>query len=212
MNDASSSTTPTTPSRRGRSSRSSLSEPAPPQLIPGCLAVPIHSRKGIVAYATIDETDAHLAQVRWYLSRDGYAVRSTGQGSVLMHRLILNAPQGVRSDHINRKRLDNRRSNLRLVTDCENAWNSGPHPRNTSGFKGVYRIGRGWMAQIGARGRQYRLGTFESPEEAARAYDFAAVNLHGDFAVLNFEYSHEEILDMRQWFQSNGYDPERQRG
>ncbi len=63
----------------------------------------------------------------------------------------------------------------------------------------MYRAGSGWRAQITNRGTQCRLGTFPSPEAAARAYDFAAVVLRGDFAVLNLEYSPEEIAEMKQW-------------
>lgn len=59
---------------------------------------------------------------------------------------------------------------------------------NTSGFIGVYyrkQNGR-WMAKIGFNGKLLALGDYGTPEEAARARDAKAVELHGDCAKLNF--------------------------
>lgn len=64
------------------------------------------------------------------------------------------------------------------------------HFNNRSGFKGVYlHRGKGpncWYAQIRAHGRKIHVGAFLTPEEAARAYDEAAIKYHGEFARLNF--------------------------
>lgn len=57
---------------------------------------------------------------------------------------------------------------------------------SASGFKGVHRHGRGWKAQIKLAGKITYLGTFDTPEEAARAYDIAADRMHGAFAAKNF--------------------------
>ena len=70
-----------------------------------------------------------LSQFKWWLNDKGYAVttqylgggRSNGKSKkIRMHRLIIGATQGEVVDHINRNRLDNRKSNLRIVTYSEN--------------------------------------------------------------------------------------------
>ena len=86
-------------------------------------------------------------------------------------------------DHKNGSRNDNRFSNLREATKAQNNRNHRPHPNSKSGFKGVSTDhGYGWRARCA---EQY-LGFFRSPEEAAKAYDRAAREKWGEFAVLNF--------------------------
>lgn len=60
---------------------------------------------------------------RWYL-KDGYAVTSIGYKKIKMHHLLLGKPiRGKEIDHINRNRLDNRKSNLRFVSSSVNGQN-----------------------------------------------------------------------------------------
>lgn len=91
------------------------------------------------------------------------------------------------TDHRNGDGLDNRRSNLREATQAQNLCNRRPR-RGPSGFKGVtwYARHSTWKAQITKAGKNYHLGYFADPAEAARAYDAAARDLHGEFASLNF--------------------------
>ena len=89
-------------------------------------------------------------------------------------------------DHINGNFTDNRIANLRLATRAENARNRGSIPGSASRFKGVYRTTNGkWFAQINLSGRSTHIGTFASEDEAALAYNAAAVKHHGPFARLN---------------------------
>jgi hypothetical protein len=60
---------------------------------------------------------------------------------------------------------------------------------NTSGFKGVRAKGRRWMAEIQAGGVYEYLGRFDTPKEAAEAYDAASVRLHGEYGIRNFSTS-----------------------
>jgi hypothetical protein len=91
-------------------------------------------------------------------------------------------------DHINKIRADDRWDNLRPATTARNMWNIGPHKDNTSGYKGVIfeRRNNKWYAQIMVISNRIHLGTYDTAEEAARAYDAAAIKYHGEFAYLNF--------------------------
>lgn len=141
-----------------------------------------------------------LNQWRWYLSSSGYATRTQyvkGSGRkkqknkiIRMHRLITNAPDGLLTDHIDGDKLNNRRSNLRLATHTENHQNRGKQDNNTSGYKGVFlhnpKLKKPWRARITIPGNTNKhLGFFATPELAARAYNKAATEHHGEFARLN---------------------------
>lgn len=135
-----------------------------------------------------------LSQYRWHVSawKPGkvYAKSCLGRlrhGGFAMHRLIMNAPAGLEVDHVNGDGLDNRRANLRLATRRQNSANTGSR-RGTSKYKGVSwnRQRNRWIAQIRRGGKVCRLGRFRDEEEAARVYDKAALQEHGEFARLNF--------------------------
>jgi hypothetical protein len=92
-------------------------------------------------------------------------------------------------DHIDGDPLNNVRENLRLATPVQNAHNArGKRTSKSSSFKGVsqYRDGVRWVAQIMLRGRNFHLGIYADEEQAARAYDTAAIHQHGEFARPNF--------------------------
>jgi hypothetical protein len=141
--------------------------------------------------ATVDDEDYERVRLhRWNAVSNSYGklyVRSP-QG-VYLHRFIVDAPHGLQVDHINGDVFDNRRSNLRLCTHGQNQCNRGMTQANTSGFKGVFRATwckDKWVARIKSGGRITHLGSFGTPEDAARAYDAAAKSMHGDFARTNF--------------------------
>ncbi|WP_431014550.1 HNH endonuclease signature motif containing protein [Bradyrhizobium pachyrhizi] len=85
-------------------------------------------------------------------------------------------------DHIDGCRTNNAIANLRLATSSENIANSKLRSDNTSGFKGVCRLGRKWRAKIAVRGRRISLGMFDTAEEAGAAYLAAAKTHFGEFA------------------------------
>ena len=141
----------------------------------------------------IDDADAHLLnrQNTFYLATDGY-VSTTEQGHpVALHRLVMGLAyrDGNIVDHINGDKLDNRRCNLRCVTNAENIRRRGKVHKNTkSKYKGVTwnKSANKWHAQMRHSYRTIYLGLHATEEAAARAYDKKAKELFGEFANLNF--------------------------
>lgn len=88
-------------------------------------------------------------------------------------------------DHINRNKGDNRWINLRLVTRNQNLANANIRFDNTSGIKGVNRYLKDnrWQARIGVNGKRIHLGYFDNKEEAAAAYQQAAIRYYGKYTT-----------------------------
>ena len=103
-----------------------------------------------------------------------------------MHRYIMNCPDNMVVDHINGDTLDNRKSNLRIITKQENSFNQKPR-RGTSKHLGVsYDKSRGkWVAEIKHNYKKIFIGRFDTEHEAVVARDNKAIELFGDLARLN---------------------------
>lgn len=127
----------------------------------------------------------HKWYAGYYPSINGWYAKTNRKGTVLMHRLLMGDPDCL-VDHINGDTLNNRRSNLRLATKSQSNINRGKQKGTSSKYKGVRWHQRKWMAEIKVDGKTRYLGTFEIEEDAGRAYDKIAKELHGEFANLNF--------------------------
>lgn len=91
-------------------------------------------------------------------------------------------------DHINGNPSDNRIVNLREASISENMKNRKPNKGSSSKYMGVgmHHIRKKWRAYIWIDGKAKHLGLYENEEDAARAYDSAAREYHGEFARPNF--------------------------
>ena len=137
-----------------------------------------------------------LSKNKWrYQKSGGYAVRTKRIGSkcktLCMHRVILEYHgtnmAKLKTDHENRDGLDNQKANLRVATHAQNMRNRKRQKNNTSGYIGVCLAPNGKrQAAIKVNGVTNYLGQHNDIEEAAKAYDCAALKYHREFARINF--------------------------
>jgi hypothetical protein len=162
---------------------------------------------------------------KWYVhtpaGTEPYAVSGCRYKSI--HRVVMNNPaKGMDVDHINGDTLNNRKENLRVCTRSQNAQNKEVRADSSTGMKGVYKIKkparkkyvskktgevryhesmsekrfRAYIGNPEKPNRKIHLGAFLTKEEAAIAYDKKAIELFGEFAVLNFPEKLNEYLNL----------------
>jgi hypothetical protein len=138
-------------------------------------------------FAIVDDEDFDIVNsIKWNYSH-GYASRNKGCNGInhrFMHRFILNYDGSLQVDHINGNRLDNRKENLRIVTNQQNQFNRNKNKKGgTSKYKGVYfnRDNNNWRARICLNGITYNIGSFKNEEEAFSAYKNKASKLFGEY-------------------------------
>jgi len=125
-------------------------------------------------FALVDDNDFdYLNFWKWCCSTKGHAARgvwdSDKEHMILMHRVILNTPEGIETDHRNGNRLDNRRENIRFCTRSQNRANQRK-TRGLSRFKGVvWRKDRSkWRVYITKNRKTMYIGLFDSEERLLR--------------------------------------------
>jgi hypothetical protein len=142
-----------------------------------------------------DHRYEYLMQWKWHARHrlgGGWDAGRTvlGHKTVLMHRVIMNAPESVIVDHADGDGLNNVDENLRACTKTENNRNRRINKNNTHSFKGVSKRPncpiRPYKARIHVNGKLIHLGHFSTAEDAARAYDAAAKVYFGNYAKTNY--------------------------
>lgn len=148
-----------------------------------------------------DEDYERFKKHVWRLLGAGYVSRGTAlkngkQKTLYIHRLILNAKDNERIDHINRNKLDNRKENLRFCSHVQNHQNISKFKGNwTSRYKGVHwdKRRKSWRARIKVNGKEIYLGRFINEIDAAKAYNRASIKYHKKFACLNEIYNSDIV-------------------
>jgi hypothetical protein len=137
-------------------------------------------------FTVVSDSDFDLAVVKWCSFVKGkYAGRNVNGKSILLHRVIacrMGFGNAKEIDHKNGDGLDNRRSNLRPATPSQNHANSRLRQKNPIGQRGITWTKGAWQVVCGRGGY---VGRFKSITAAAEAYDKAAREKFGDFAMLN---------------------------
>jgi hypothetical protein len=149
----------------------------------------IRGGETLVSECDYDDVRPFSWQVKKTTTSNCYVQGRVNRMSYTLHRFILGLRHGdgIEADHINRNGLDNRRENLRLCSRMENNQNSVKPPRERKHlYRGLGQQKNGrFTAHIQEAGHFRHIGTFDTQEEAAQAYNEMAIQLHGEFAILN---------------------------
>ena len=141
----------------------------------------------------VDQEDfERLSKYKWYCLNNNYAATTIYLNKdktkvLLMHRFLMDNPRNKIVDHANMNTLDNRKVNLRVCTKAQNQANHKLNKLNTSGYNGVTWNKRRnmWQSQISIKNENKVIGNFFGKEEAALAFNFAAIQYRGKFSRLN---------------------------
>jgi len=140
-------------------------------------------RNGSAVQCLIETKDLEIVQSipgSWCIGKKSYTAYGIARTFVLledgkkkqiiMHRLVMNDPIGLQVDHINHNTLDNRRSNLRIVTGSENSQNrKGVNDKSKSGIRNVKWVGKlnKWEVRLRVNKKNIWIGSYDTKREAA---------------------------------------------
>lgn len=129
----------------------------------------IKTNNGTEIKADVSDYDK-LKSIHWRINSNGYAIGTHNKKNVSMSRFIMDYIGRLIVDHINGDRLDNRRSNLRIVTHTQNSLNRSSHKGSSSQYIGVsyYNRLKKWVSRATINGKEVHLGSFDTELEAAQ--------------------------------------------
>jgi hypothetical protein len=157
--------------------------------------------KGYIALVDDDDYE-RVAAFKWQVGvrkskqkTYTHALRHVGpkrqRTTLSLHTFIMGHHPGMMIDHADGNGLNNQKYNLRIATRSQNVANSVRTRPNKTGFRGIFYNGSRFAVRLrgGSNPRRY-IGSFQTAEAAARAYDKAAIEEFGEFATLNFPHEH----------------------
>jgi hypothetical protein len=165
-------------------------------------------------YALIWESDYdYVAQWFWHAiwsenEKDYYAARGTNGKeeltTIMLARVLMQPPEDKEVDHWNHLTLDNRRSNLRVVTPNQNVWNQRTRTCNTSGQTGVswHKVAGKWFSYINPGTGRVNLGYYDSYAVACRVRRESEIRYFGEHRCANSEIDaslREQIANLLVW-------------
>lgn len=144
-------------------------------------------------FALVDTEDLDkLSKYYWYRESRGYWIASENNNIYYLHKFVLNVGKESQVDHICGKKYDNRKSQLRKCTIAENQRNRRLSKKNKTGVIGVYLSkNNSFIAKVSVKGKEIRLGTYKTIEEAIDARNKGVKKYYKEFGgcqyVSNFE-------------------------
>lgn len=135
----------------------------------------------------IDLEDFNKVKDICWCASNGYLIGNNNGRNIRLHRLIMNCPDNMEVDHINHNTMDNRKSNLRIVTRSQNNMNHGLRNNNNSGITGVCwnKTTKEWMAYIDINSKRIHLGSFNCIDDAIKIRREAEEKYFGEFGYNN---------------------------
>ena len=137
-----------------------------------------HCEEKCRALIDLEDVD-NIKMYKWFF--DGRYVRNSNKQK--LHRTIIDVSEEKIIDHINHNTLDNRKSNLRICTQNDNAKNKSKQINNTSGVTGVswYKKYEKWRVRIQVNNKDILIGYFDDKEEAIKSRKEAEIKYFGEF-------------------------------
>lgn len=136
-----------------------------------------------------DDQFEKLSQYKWHAVRTKSGVWHA-VCTLVMHRMVVDAPPGTVVDHKDRNGLNNKAENLKITTAAGNAANRAK--KKSSKYIGVTKVknkgGVKWRAYLSIEGVYTCVGHFADEETAARERDMAALSEIGPDVELNFPF------------------------
>jgi hypothetical protein len=149
---------------------------------------------------TLIDSRRHKKPQNYRFVKTNIITTSRKRTSVTIQHLIMGkAPKGYKIDHIDRDTLNNQRDNLRFVTNRVSSHNQSV--KGVSRYRGVTwdKEHQSWRTQIISQGRRYNLGRFRDDVTAARNFDYYALCIYGEYAVLNFtDFDYSNFVPKRR--------------
>jgi len=166
-------------------------ERKPQDLIEKSTHLEMHFETGEVFLFDKDDREI-LSKCKWSIDHLGYLRGVVNGRTARFHRFKFNFPLKT-VDHINRNKRDNRRENLRLCSQKENARNASLHKNNTSGHRGVEKTPEGkWKARITVDRKSIHLGHYDD------IYDAIKVRLEAEQKYFK-EFSPNHKQEVSHW-------------